>query len=575
MPRPASPSASRSRIRILSRAVFSPDGKTILTVTQDETVRLWDTATRKPRGSPLQHGENFRHAEFSPDGRWVLTEDMKARVWDVATCQPRVPVQGIPAGAGATFSPDGKTILTSVGFAGGRTRVQLWDSYTGRPVGNLLENPAELVAWSYSPDGKTILTASRDGTARLWDASKETFGGSALDQLGSVSRIKSEEGKIILVGEVGRTGRKFRSVRWQPVGGQVPFRKSSVLMFNALVHRPQDFDSRPYDLLAISPRGSCGLFIALRGNHLSMNTLRNPGSTTFPQGTPFGLDAFDGTYTTAEAIKTNSSGMPMGIGGGPTPILAVAFSPDERTALVASSNNAAELLDMVTGKLLGTRFQHRDAVYAVAYHPDGRTVLTGSKDKSAQLWDTATGQPIGRPLQHEASVNAVAFSPDGKVILTGSEDQTARLWDAATGRPLAKPLENGTSVLALAYTPDGKMIVTGGADWTARFWDAVTGYAIGSPLRLRNPICEVAFSSDGTQVLTRSVSEDWLWAIPAPLGADVETLMDWVRYSTRLKLEEPGGFQNLEQEERQRYRQRLSDAKTAGSLEVGPDHSPR
>ena len=34
---------------------FSPDGKTILTGSFDKTARLWDAATGRPLGQPMEH----------------------------------------------------------------------------------------------------------------------------------------------------------------------------------------------------------------------------------------------------------------------------------------------------------------------------------------------------------------------------------------------------------------------------------------------------------------------------------------------------------------------------------------
>ena len=113
---------------------FSPDGRTILTGSEDHTARLWDAATGEPVGRPIRHEQFVDGVAFSPDGRTILTAswDHTARLWDAATGGPvGRPMAHDDRVSSVAFSPDGKTILT-----GGYDRTaRLWDAATGRPIG--------------------------------------------------------------------------------------------------------------------------------------------------------------------------------------------------------------------------------------------------------------------------------------------------------------------------------------------------------------------------------------------------------------------------------------------------------
>src|SRR4030095_16514001 len=67
-------------------AQFSPDGKRVVTASYDHTAKLWDAASGKPIGEPMKHHDWVNSAQFSPDGQQVVTAsfDYTARLWDAA-----------------------------------------------------------------------------------------------------------------------------------------------------------------------------------------------------------------------------------------------------------------------------------------------------------------------------------------------------------------------------------------------------------------------------------------------------------------------------------------------------------
>jgi WD40 repeat protein len=104
---------------------------------------------------------------FSPDGRHLLSasEDGTARIWNAATGAPeRVLKGGEGAMLQAQYSPDGKRVAT----AGADGSVRIWNVAGGDPLvfyGH--EGPVTSVGFSH--DGKRIVSGGKDGTVRVWD----------------------------------------------------------------------------------------------------------------------------------------------------------------------------------------------------------------------------------------------------------------------------------------------------------------------------------------------------------------------------------------------------------------------
>ena len=68
----------------LTSAVISPDGRRVLTGSEDKTARLWETDNGQLLATFQGHSDGVTSAAFSPDGTRVLTasRDKTARLWE-------------------------------------------------------------------------------------------------------------------------------------------------------------------------------------------------------------------------------------------------------------------------------------------------------------------------------------------------------------------------------------------------------------------------------------------------------------------------------------------------------------
>ena len=137
-------------------ATFSPDGKFVVTGSEDRTAKLWDVTAGVEIVTLRGHYGGLHSVAFSPDGKLVVTasEDGTAKLWDASTGAEIADLRGHSGAVGsAAFSPDGKRVVTA---SGGTSSI--WDIATG----------AEIVVM---PGGGRTAAFSVDGTRVVTDLS--------------------------------------------------------------------------------------------------------------------------------------------------------------------------------------------------------------------------------------------------------------------------------------------------------------------------------------------------------------------------------------------------------------------
>jgi WD40 repeat protein/serine/threonine protein kinase len=452
-----------------------------------------------PVGPPLQHGRRVTYAEFSSDGRRVVTTsiDRRAQVWDARTGQPAgEPMVHSNEVRYAHFSPDGQRVVT----VSDSVEALLWEIATSRPIGQPMRHEKRVRDAQFSPDGRQIVTASEDQTARLWDA--HTGEPSLRPPLEHVDRVRragfSPNGRWIVTTS-GNTAFLWDAESGQPVGK--PLFQGVNENIDGVKLNSARFSPDSQWIVTASDFGTARVWEVATGKPVTP-WLRHKGEVVGAEFHPDGRRVVTAANDGGPRIWDAQTGQPLTeplLHGGL--MISARFSPDGQRLLTVGADNTVRLSKARAERLLAVPFQHDGTVHSASFSPDGQFVVTAAAG-AARIWDIRPGRAFELILPLGTQVNSVHFSPDGEWLSTSG--RAGQVWDARTGRPRTPPMRHPGGTYPAPFSPDGQRVLTGSWGGTARLWDARTGQPVCEPLRHDGKVNYAEFSPDGKWFLTLS-----------------------------------------------------------------------
>jgi WD40 repeat protein len=433
-------------------AVFSPDGKRILTASFDKTARVWSAETGALLMTFAGHAAEVQTAAYSPDGTRIVTAsaDKTVRVWDAATGRQVLCLKGHTAAVNAAlFSRDGRLIASG----GEDDTVKLWDAASGAPLRTLSGHSGAVSTVDFSPDGQDVLSASLDNTARIWNVAT-----------GAVERVLSGHKSVVYAAAYSPDGRDI---------------VTSSLDKTA---RIWDAASGAVETTLVGHTGGVG-FAAFS-----------------PDGTRVATASIDKTMRLWD-VRTGTQ--LAAFRGHDNTLVGVAFSPDGRHIATAALDMTARIWDIAQSVPALTLAGHTDVPMSAAFSPDGRRIVTASMDKTVRLWNAGTGAAVGSQGQDHPVLDA-AFSPDGTRIATSALDDIVHIWNAADLTAQKTLPGGGVNLRGAAFSPDGVAVATAGFDGLAHIVNLATGATIATLAGHKGWVLRVRYSTDGRRILTAS-----------------------------------------------------------------------
>jgi WD40 repeat protein/tRNA A-37 threonylcarbamoyl transferase component Bud32 len=553
-------------------AIFSPDGKLVLTGGEDGTARLWDAAGGAARGEPLCHDGPVLSLAFSPDGKLIVTGsyDGTARIWDEATCRQRGPALPHPGSVHAVvvrfdsqFVATGSSVEDRDPQTGKRTaiagEVRLWRTATGELLGEPMRHSLPVWSVAFRPGGGKLLAGSRDRTARFYSIVDGGLLGKPLDHEGTVANVVfSPNGKLALTASAGgdhsANARLWEvapgdPVVWSAVAVQVEGQKVRVDSFSSDGNKMLGIagrGAREYDVVTGQPAGP----MLQHPHSLRAASYIPDGRHILTIGEPYDLRVWD-----------RVGGRLVGEWPAGAEIVSLSFSADGEYAALGRADCTVSVCRVTTGELLGPIVTLPPQYSGQILHPEGRTLYAHDSGGDVQEWDVRTGKVL-HVRRVTGSIRYIRFVGGKPVVVTGQGDHLGKVWDLEAGRPVGGPLSDVVGQVSwLTFSPDGSTILTGLWDRrSARLWDAATGKPIGPPVRHSEAVPFVAFTADGKHMMSGSLNGEFRsQEVPRPLPGDPQRIRCWVELLTGMELSVEGAISDLNADSLQLRREILSE----------------
>lgn len=195
----------------INSLAFNPDGKKLVSGSDDLTVNLWELATKKRLYSFFGVKDRISAVSFSPNGKEIAASsfDRSITSWKVDDKQLLHSFLYLNSATSHSnlvnaiaYSPNGQTLASGSADC----TVRLWSSSSGKIKKTLNGHTDTVFTIAYSPNGQILASGSADCTIRLWQINRPEDSQILTGHTGWVNTIAiSPDGHILASGSTDRT----------------------------------------------------------------------------------------------------------------------------------------------------------------------------------------------------------------------------------------------------------------------------------------------------------------------------------------------------------------------------------
>lgn len=535
------------------RIAFSPD-ESLLASSGADGVRIWNPGTGQQIHHLTGHDADVNWVTFSPDGRCIVTasDDKSVRIWEIQSGKVLRQISCDYLALAAAYFPDGRHFLVvERGTEAAQNRLTIYDVPDWIPIRRWQAHPKAIQSFDISADSKFVATASDDGCI-VWDWSVPEDEPPIANQfpttIGLTSSVFYPTTNQVVAGT-----RDGRLIQWDRVTGETKSLQAHAFAIEGLtVSRDGRY------LVSASRAGSAKIWTAGEDGEFHpepISVFKNPQglwcACVNTPGSVFLADA-EGSIRRSRLLKSagaalrimlpnwvNPNARFVGPGdqivtGGhgvhvfdartgqrvkqllapsePQPNFEViAVSPNEDWIAAKSANGLVHLWNAKTLELLNTFSTEILAIERpfgfsewLNFTPESRSLIISHSNRSIWQLDCQTGQVTSLPPDLKWRFPA---SPDGRYRL-----RRQQVVDLTANQQVVFSLPE--DLRTIDWSPDGRWLAGATGNGTLYLWETKTWYQTGrwhvAPLGASS----VAFSANGRTI---AVADGWgeilLWNV--------------------------------------------------------------
>lgn len=478
---------------------FMPDGKSVITANDDGTVQRYYLDGRAEQPLPLVVSDfGFNAVAISNDGKFLLAANADKTItgYSIDTGQILMPAAEV-----------GMSHMVDISFNADATRFSTVDSGANVAIKNFpagthvtsefdLDGPVGIIF--YHSDNKRLIGGDSEGRLLVWDAisgtrlSRSASGHTQLPMDSSVSR----DGKLLAT--LGRDqvirlwtlDQRFSlSRQWQTSGDAVKgvsVSDDGKLLASAdksgLVQiRRTDADDQPIDL-----RGHASEVWALGfSNNGEMLATADRSGLVRIWAVPNG-------NLLHELQSDNDS------------VWTVTFSSAD-TILLIGTSSGVQRYSITEARLLENLFKSESQLTRIALSNDEKQLAISESSGHVHVLDITTGDTSLKLVADNDAIWSAAISPDGQTVAAASGGESVLLYSIKSGERLARLTGHTGGATNVDFLNDGKTLVATDRKGRLHWWDQASARRLAKPFQAhQRAIWRMQIHPDGQRVVTAS-----------------------------------------------------------------------